>query len=82
MRMTTRMMMVMDRYILRDGVPPELRAKSMKRVGFLADSLLLLDEKFLTGFRRVTRVVVARSRQKKIGREFEIDLVGAKMKVG
>ena len=54
----------------------------MKRVSFLADSLLLLDEKFLTGFRRVTRVVVARSRQKKIGREFGIDLVGAKMKVG
>ena len=54
----------------------------MKRVIFLADSLLLLDEKFLTGSRRVTRVVVARSRQKKIGREFGIDLVGAKMKVG
>ena len=57
MRMTTRMMTIMDRLTVRDDVP-ELRAKSMKWVSFLADSLLLLDEKFLTGLRRVTRMLL------------------------
>lgn len=50
----------------------------MKRVSFLADSLLLLDEKFLTGFRRVTRVVVARSRQKRLDVDLESILLGQK----
>ena len=49
--------MVTDRLTVRNDVP-ELRAKSMKWVSFLADSLLLLDEKFLTGLRRVTRMLL------------------------